>query len=48
MAPDAPAATAIHRTAIKAKNGWSAQDFALCNENEIASDIIISYRNALS
>ena len=33
---------------IKAKNGWSAQDFALCNENEIASDIIISYRNALS
>ena len=33
---------------LKAKNGWTAHDFAICNENEIAADIIVSYKNSLA
>ena len=33
---------------VKAKNGWAAQDFAQYNENEIAADIIISYKDSLT
>ena len=33
---------------LKADNGWTAHDFAICNENDIAAEIIISYKNSLT